>query len=120
MESVPIIRMRMSQTMMATKSGTTDSRVARLKISLPSDWCWSRASETPHQVSMAFMVAARNQAASKYQTSTCSLRPFSGVNRRAIPAKSIPQKAMDRIIAQRKPTNLRSPSKLARAKSVVE
>ena len=119
-DSVPIIKMRMSQTITATNTGTTASRVARLRISLPSELCCSSARETPHQVSMAFMVAARNQAANRYQVSVRSPRAFSGVNSRAMPAKSMPQKAMARMVAQRTPTKRRSPKRLERAKSVVE
>ena len=110
----------MSQTMTATNTGTTDNRTSRLRISLPRLLCCSSARDTPHQVSMAFIVAARNQAASRYHTSTRSLRPRSGVNSRAMPAKSMPQKAIARIMAQRMPTKRRSPKRLVRAKSVVE
>ena len=120
-ESVPMMRTRINQTMMATNTGTVLVRVTRLTRLLPSA-VWSvTATEIPHQVRQAFMTAASSQAPNRYQTSAGSSRPCSGVNRRAIPAKSIPQKAIERIVAQRRPANLRSlPSKSVSAKSVVE
>ncbi len=133
-EKVPISKMRISQTSTATNTGTTESSCSRLRISLPRPGWAISASDTPHQVSTAFMVAARNHAPSRYQTSAGSLRfsaliessdarwpgpPAPGVNSRAMPAKSMPQKATARMKAQRSPANRRSPSRLVRAKSVV-
>jgi len=92
-ENVPMISTRMSQTRMATKTGTILSRVSGATTGLPR-LSWLRtAMETPHQVSMAFMVAASSQAPKRYQTSAGSSAPCSGVKSRAIPAKSMPQKA---------------------------
>src|SRR5512139_2657326 len=104
---------------MATKIGTILMRVSRSTTALPnSDWL-SKASETPHQVSMEFIVAANSQAPKRYQDSEGSLLPASGVNRRAIPAKSMQQKAIARIVAHLRLANSRSPSKSDRAYMVV-
>ena len=46
-----MMRMRMSQTMTATKMGTTLTRVAWVTTLPPRDWWLTRAMETPHQVS---------------------------------------------------------------------
>src|SRR5512135_1083280 len=85
---------------------------------LSAGWL-ATAIDTPHQVKIAFMVAARIQAPNRYQTSAGSSAPCSGVNKRAIPAKSIPQKAMERIVAQRIPAKVKSPRTSLRANSVV-
>src|SRR5512133_3034541 len=119
-EKVPIISTRMTQTMSATKTGTAVWMVL-LAITAEPKLLWlTMATETPHQVSVAFMAAARIQAPNRYQTSAgSSFISCSGVNRRAIPAKSIPQKAMDRIVAQRIPAKASSPSTSLSANSVV-
>ena len=85
---------------------------------LTSLWL-ATAIETPHQVSTAFIVAASSQAPNRYQTSLGSSEPLSGVNRRAIPAKSMPQKASARMVAQGIPANFRLPSTSASANCVV-
>ena len=86
---------------------------------LPKAWLLTIAVETPHQVSIAFMVAASSHAPNKYQTSFSPLFPSSGVNKRAIPAKSIAQNATARIVAHFNPRNCRSPSRSESANSVV-
>ena len=58
--------------------------------------------------------------AEKIPTSLGSSRPRWGVKRRAMPAKSMPQKAMAKTVDQRRPAVDRSPSISARAKAVVE
>ena len=118
-ENVPMINTRINQTRMATNKGTTFKSVSRSTTALPRLSWLRRAIDTPHQVSMAFIVAASSQAPNKYQTSLGSFAPSSGVNSRAIPAKSIPQNARARIVAQLIPTKSRSPSKSDRANSVV-
>ena len=99
-ENVPIISTRISQTIMATKIGTTLSRIGLSITGLPMVASFRMAIETPHQVNMAFMVAAKSQAPKRYQTSLGSSLPCSGVKRRAIPAKSMPQKAIAKIVDQ--------------------
>jgi len=69
---------------------------------------------------MAFMLAAKSQAPNKYQVECADEFDSSGVNIRAIPAKSMLQKAMARMVAQDKPANFKSPNKSTRANSVVE
>jgi len=77
------------------------------------------ATETPHQVRVALKPAARSQAPKRYQTSAGSSRPRSGVKMRAMPAKSMAQKAMARTIDQRRPMKARSPRTSRRANPVV-
>jgi hypothetical protein len=118
-EKVPMISTRMSQTMIATKTGIALVMVAWLTRLLPTTVWLITATEIPHQVRPAFMEAASSQAPNKYHTSAGSSRPCSGVNRRAIPAKSIPQKAIERIVAQRTPANFRSrPSRKVKLKTL--
>ena len=98
-----MINTRMSQTITATKTGTTcvrPSLISRLVLVLA---CRAMATETPHQVSVALKPAARSQAPKRYQTSAGSSRPRSGVKMRAMPAKSMAQKAMASTIDQRMP-----------------
>ena len=65
--------------------------------------------------SAALKPAASSQAPKRYQTSVGSSRPICGVKSRAIPAKSIPQKASARTVDQCSPTDWRSPRISARA-----
>ena len=102
-EKVPMMSTRINQTINATKTGTTLVRVLWPTTSVESSWWLRTATATPHQVSMAFMAAASSQAPNRYQTSAGSSWPCCGVKSRAMPAKSIPQKAMDRIVAQLMP-----------------
>lgn len=68
-EIVLINRMRVTHTMIATKIGTARiSRLGSITLVLAMLWLTS-ASETPHQVRMAFMVAANNQATNRNQVS---------------------------------------------------
>ena len=62
-ENVPMIRIRINQTIMATKTGTTLVMVALLSTE-PAPWLlWlMMAIDTPHQVREAFIAAASNQA----------------------------------------------------------
>src|SRR5512139_354540 len=78
------------------------------------------ATDTPHQVRMALKAAARNQAPNRYQTSAGSLRPFSGVKMRAMPAKSMPQKARAKMVAHSNGPNVRVPRMSCSANCVLE
>ena len=84
---------RMTQIIIARKIGTHLTKLSRETIALPSVWLLTTAMDMLHQVKTAFIVAASNQAPKRYQTSSGSLLPVSGVNIRATPATSIPQKA---------------------------
>ena len=106
-----MINTRINQTMMATKIGTNLINNARSTTAPPSVWWLRMAIDTPHQVSMAFIVAASSQAPKRYHTSDGSSAPCSGVNNRAIPAKSIPQNAIANMVAQRMPAKRKSPSR---------
>src|SRR5574340_740023 len=97
-ESEPISRMRITHTISATNTGTTLLMVDESIIERDSMEWLVMAIETPDQVSTAFMVAASSQAQNMYHTSFDSCRPVSGVNRRAMPAKSMAQKASARIV----------------------
>jgi hypothetical protein len=119
-EIVPIINTRISHTITATKMGTILSSVPRATTALPKVSWFKIAIETPHHVSIAFINAANIQAPNRYQTSVGSSDPCSGVNNLAIPAKSIPQNAMDKIVAHRTLKNFNSPNRSLSAKSVVE
>jgi hypothetical protein len=57
------------------EDGNHLNNVSRSTTALPSDSWLSNAIETPHQVNMAFIVAANNHAPNKYQTSVGSLLP---------------------------------------------
>jgi len=70
-------------------------------------------------VRAAFIVAASSQAPNKYQVSLELVELSSGMNNLAIPAKSIPQKAMVKMLAQVIPKMRRSPSKSRSATWVV-
>ncbi len=61
--------------MTATKIGTTFSRVWRAMTAFPRVSWLTIAIDTPHQVSSAFMVAAINQAANRYQLSMSVTNP---------------------------------------------
>jgi hypothetical protein len=65
------------------------------------------------------MVAAKTHAPKRYQTAPEFALSFSGVNKRAIPAKSKLQKANAKMVDHLKPANCRSPSKSFKANSVV-
>src|SRR5512140_3274084 len=91
-ESVPMIRMRITHTMTATKTGTILFTSSPSIIATLATLWLATAIETPHQVRMAFMVAASSHAPNRYQTSFGSSVFCWGVNRRAMPAKSMPQK----------------------------
>ena len=99
-ESEPINRMRMIQIMRDTNTGTIPVMVFESIMAREAMEWLLIAIETPHHVRTAFMVAARSQAPNMYQTSLGSCSPCSGVKSRAIPAKSIPQNASERIVAQ--------------------
>jgi hypothetical protein len=114
-----MIKTLISQTKTETKIGTPLNKASLPSSSFPKPLWPNSAKETAHQVSMAFMVAARNHAPSKYHTSSKRSLSLEGVNKRAIPAKSIPQKANDRIVDQRIPAKRKSPSKSVSANSVV-
>jgi hypothetical protein len=58
-----------SHTSTATKMGMPLNKVSLPINSLPKPRWLSNANEIDHQVNMAFMVAARNHAPSKYQIS---------------------------------------------------
>ena len=67
-----MINTRMTQTITATKMGTTLIKVEVLiTAELPSEWLVI-AMVTPHQVSAAFAVPARSHAPNKYQASLFS------------------------------------------------
>ena len=118
---MPIMSTRMTQTRIATKIGTKRTKVSLGTMREPRDWWLRIAIETPHQVSIAFIVAASSQAEKRYQVALKGEEEWaSGEKRRAMPAKSIAQKAMERIVAQRKERKDKSPSKSERANSVVE
>jgi hypothetical protein len=120
-ENVPIMSTRINQTIKATKTGTTVDRVFWPRITDESSWWLRTAIATPHQVRMAFMAAARSQAPNIYQASVGPSRFCTGVRSLAMPAKSIPQNAMDRMVAQPRPRKRRlAPSMSVRAYSVVE
>jgi hypothetical protein len=70
-ENVPIISTRINQTMIATKIGTTLSKVCLSTTAFPKVSWFKMAIEIPHQVSIAFIVAASIQAPKRYQTSVC-------------------------------------------------
>ncbi len=114
-----MISTRISSTSSATNTGTLRISSWRPTISLPSPGCESTASDTAHQVSMPFIAAATAHAPSRYQDSVDVRGPFSGVSRRAMPAKSIPQKASARTTDQRAAPKVRSPIRSRRANSVV-
>ena len=109
-EKVPIMSTRMTQTKTATKIGTTRSKVVRSTTAFPRVSWFKIAIETPHHVNIAFIVAASNHAPNKYHTSVCGSSPPSGVNRRAMPAKSMLQKAIESMVAQRTPIKVKSPN----------
>ena len=118
-EKDPIINTRISQTITATNIGTTLRSICLSMTTFPRVSWLSKAIEIPHQVNMAFMVAASSQAPKRYHTSPGSSAPSSGVKRRAIPAKSIPQNATARIVAQLTPRKSSSPRRSRKANSVV-
>ena len=68
-EREPMIKMRMIQTIKATKTGTTEvSVLASMTAVLATAWL-AMAIEMPHQVRTAFIMAASIQAPKRYQTS---------------------------------------------------
>ena len=76
-----MIMMRISPTMIATNTGTVLKRVSAGSKPPASVWWLRIATETPHHVRVAFIMAARSQAANKYHTSPGCSFPFSGVNK---------------------------------------
>src|SRR5688572_27269990 len=120
MEKVLINRTRISNTIPATKIGTILVMALEPTKTLPAALFCRIATETPHQVRVALKAAARNQAANRYQTSAGSSLPCSGVKMRAMPAKSMAQKANARIVAQRNGPNDNVPRISVRANNVLE
>ena len=68
-EKVPMMSTRINQTMIATKTGMALVMVAWLTRLLPATAWVIPVIEIPHQVRLAFMVAASSQAPNRYQTS---------------------------------------------------
>ena len=73
-----MIKTRISQTMSATNIGTTLRSISFETTAPPWDWWLRMAIDTPHQVSIAFIVAASIQAANRYQISLGSFAPDFG------------------------------------------
>jgi hypothetical protein len=80
---------------------------------------FTMAIDTPHQVRIAFMVAESIQAPNKYQASEGSFLSFPTRNNLDIPAKSIPQNAIVKIVAHFNPRKFNPPNRSVNAYSVV-